>query len=227
MSEDANEAVPNDSDPLPDELEGKTPEEILKFAVNSIPQRKGLQRAMDKLRLEQKSGIRTEDLQKNIDLTNETLNSLIDVFGDSPLNDEETAAKFKSIKDKTAQVRAELSTETEIREEIADTLGKYGLDYDDDTPQGEVLRAHYDAGDFDSVRTTLKKIEAEHATTDIETRANAMFEERLREEGKTVVPSGSNSGSPPAGQEKILLDLEKGDLTPDQALAAAVALAPE
>ena len=227
MSADANETVPNDSDPLPDELKGKTPEEILAFAVNSIPQRKGLQRTNEKLRLEQKAGIRTEALEKKIDLTNEGLNMIVDIFGDSPLNDEETAAKYKAVRDRTAQVRAELSSETKIREEIADTLGKYGLDYDDDTPQAEVLRTHFTTGDFDSVRTTLKKIEAEHTTTDIETRANAMFEERLREEGKTVVPSGSNSGSPPAGQEKILLDLEKGDLTDAQALAAAVALAPE
>lgn len=225
MTAEANDTTnPSGSDPLPDELKDKTPEEILAFAKKSIPERKGLQRANERLRTETRSGIRTEALEKKIDLTNQAVNALIETFGNSPLNDEDTAASLKAIQDKTAQVRDELSSETNVREEIADVLGKYGLDYDDDTPQGEVLRAHYDSGDFDKVRTTLKKIEDEHTSSDIETRAKAMSDEFLRERGVTV-NTGSGGGTPPDDKAKILLDLEKGDITGNQALAAAMKLA--
>ncbi len=226
MSDEANDTTnPSGSDPLPDELKDKTPEEILEFAKNAINQRKGLQRTNEKLRTEQRTGIRTEALETKIDLTSQAVNDLIETFGNSPLNDEATAASLKAIQDKTAQVRDELSTETTVREEIADTLGRYGLDYDDDTPQAEVLRAHYDSGDYDKVRTTLKKIEDEHSATDIETRVKAGVDAALREKGMDVNAGSGGGGTPPSDEAKILLDLEKKDITPNQALAAAMELA--
>ncbi len=224
--DEANDVTnPSVSDPLPDELKNLTPEEILEFAKRSIPQRKGLQKRNDAYRTEQQAGIKTEALEKNIDLTNQKIDAFIEAFKNSPLNDEDTAASLKAIQDKTAQVRDELSSETTVREEIADVLGKHGLDYDDDTPQAEVLRAHYGSGDYDKVRTTLKKIEDEHTTSDIETRVKAGVEETLRKKGLAVDTSSGGGGTPPEEKARILLDLEKGDITGNQALAAAMALA--
>ncbi len=225
MSE-ANDTInPDESNPLPDELKDKTPEEILAFAVASIPQYKGLQRANERLRTDQRSGIRQESLEKKIDLNNQSVTALIEVVGNLSLNDEATLAKLSAITEETTRVQTALSSETTVREEIVDTLGKYGLDYDDDSPQAEVLRTHYEAGDFDAVRSDLNKINEEHTTTDIETRAKAIAEETLRERGITVNTEQSAGGSPPSTKDKILKDLESGDLTDNQALAAAVELA--
>lgn len=224
MSLEANGDVnPNDPDPQPDKSDKPSYEELEANLKNVEGQNKGLQRSNERLRTDLKTGIRTEALARQSQLTGESVTQLIEVLEKNALDDDSIAA-FKAIKDKTAQVQSELSTETTVREEIADVLGKYGLDYDDDNPQSEVLRAHYDSGDFDKVRSTLKKIEDEHTSTDIETRAKAMSEEILREKGVTVDPGKGQGGPAPGGQEKILLGLEKGDITPAQAFAEALAL---
>ena len=53
-----------------------------------------------------------------------------------------------------------------------------------------------------------------------------MSEEILRKKGIDVdAGKGGDGGPPPEGESKILLDLEKGDLSGNQALAAAMKLA--
>lgn len=224
MSEEANvNGDPAVTDPQQDQT-ASSPEELVAEVENLKSQLKGQQRTNERLRNDLRSGIQTEAIQREQELTREALDALIDTIGSSPLLDEDVAAKFNSLKEQTARVREELSSETSVRGEIADVLGKYGLDWEADSPKVEVLRAHYDAGNFDKVRESLRKIDNEFSATDVETRAQARAEEILRGRG-VKVDAGSGTGTPPTRQADILGALERGDLSGEAALTAAIELA--
>jgi hypothetical protein len=218
MTEQANsEANPTTEDPTPDK---PTYEEL-------IAQNKGLQRANQRYRDDLAAGIKNDGISKEVELSRNTTNELIDLIKDSPLLDPDTVEKIEAIKDKSARVQSDLAEETALRSEIAVTLGNANIDYDDDTPEMEVLRTHYEAGNVNKVRELLTEIKSKTSTNnDVEAMVEARLQAKLKERGLPVDTGDSaHTGTPPAGKDGILGGLDKGDLSPAEALRQAIALA--
>ena len=215
MTEQANSADnPSTEDPTPGQ---PSYEELL-------AQNKGLQRANERYRGDIGTGIKNDAISKEVELSRQSNNELMELLKNSPLMDPDTAAALDSIRDKSARVLTDLEDETTLRSEIATTLGDANLDYDDTSPEMEILRTHYDAGNVDKVRDILSEIKSK-STPDLDAMVEAKLQERLKARGLPVDAGTSASGPPLGGVDKIYSDLESGTVSPEEALRQAVALA--
>ena len=187
-----------------------------------LAQNKGLQRANQRYRDDIGIGIKNDAISKEVELSRQSNNELMELLKNSPFMDPDTAAAFDAIRDRSARVLTDLGEETILRSEIATTLGNADLDYDDDTPQMEILRAHYDAGNNDKVRDILSEINRKN-TPDLDAMVEAKLQERLKARGLPVDAGGSAGNASLVGRDKIFADLDSGAISPEEAMRRALA----
>jgi|TARA_R110000823_G_scaffold189968_7_gene321775 hypothetical protein len=187
-----------------------------------LAQNKGLQRANQRYRDDIGVGIKNDAISKEVELSRQSNNELMELLKNSPLMDPDTAAALDNIREKSARVLTDLEGETILRSEIATTLGNANLDYDDDSPEMEILRTHYDAGNNDKVRDILSEIKSKN-NPDLDAMVEAKLQERLKARGLPVDAGNSAGGASLVGKDKIFADLDSGTISPEEAMRQALA----
>jgi len=216
MTDQANsEANPTTEDPT----SGKPTYEQLEA------QNKGLSRANQRYRDDLATGIKNDAISKEVELSRNAQEKLFDLLKESPLLDPDTIEKIDGIKEETARVHKDLTEETSLRAKIAVTLGDANIDYADDTPEMELFRTHYEAGNVEKVEELLQEIKTKSGSASVEAKAEARVQEILKERGLPVDTEGASSGgTPPAGKDAIIAGLDSGEMSPEEALRQATAL---
>lgn len=215
MTEQANsEANPTTEEPTPNAK--PTYEELER-------QNKGLQRQGQRYRDQLAMGIQNDGISREVELSRNAINEFAELLKNSPLMDDTTKEKIEETQGKMARVQKDLAGETTLRSEIATTLTDANLDWD--APEQEVLRTHFETGNADKVREILTEIQRKTSESDLDAVIEARVQAKLKERGIPVDTGDSSGGTPPEGKEAILRGIEKGELSPQEAMRQAIALA--